>query len=303
MSLRNKVTEVCAKQGWGQQVWGQPALGERLPNLPRSAWRLAVIGVVAVAVSAVLFVAFAAGLVPRVLGGNTLRVTGDALLPDIANGEVIVVRGIASAEVCPKVNTQQIVAYMPMEGSSKVATGRVTAKSVGQFSDGTKCRFNLADNSISPNQVRGTLLYKVPGLGPAQDWAKGNMALASGAAGTLLIGAWAATNNRKNKVIDFSNSGRHLKTATLTKPNTKLNNKPKQTTITKEVTAQPETKPDIITPPPVINRLAILQKREAQLFEHEFALREARLAYRESCLNQAPSQGRHLRRAAPPPEV
>jgi len=274
----------------------------------RSAWQWITGSIWALLVAVVLFAAIAAGLVPRLVDGAALRVTDDAMSPHFSAGDVVVVKGIDSADLCAQSNLNQVIAYLPVSGSPELAMRRVVSKSVGQFSDGTKCRLSVRgedrfaeEQSISPAQVRGVPLYRVPKLGLAQDWASANPPLAYGAAGTLLLGGWLVSNPRKVKVNSVksrapkqdkshSKSNKSHQMAKLAQPADAISPaavpEAPVTCVGRHLKENiGKNLPPLIVPPACVNRVELLQNREAKIREHELALREARVAYRESILH------------------
>lgn len=152
------------------------------------------VGAVAGLVVIVLVVALL--IVPRVLGGASLTVLTGSMSPVLEPGDVAVVRGVATADVCQDVSIGQIVTYLPDPDDPALITHRVVGKTVGTFDDGTTCRLvtqgdanSAVDDPVSPVQVRGVLLYAVPWLGLAREWAVDHASLlvAGGVALLLLL--------------------------------------------------------------------------------------------------------------------
>jgi len=242
----------------------------------RSPWQWVARGVWVLAISVVLLAVISAVLMPRVLGGAAVTVAGNGLAPQVAAGELVVARGVDPGEACAaKVN--DVLLYLPKPASSTTALHRVTAKSVGQFPDGTRCRLTVADGGhetlISPEQVRGTMAYHVPKLGTAWDWAEGHTALAFGAVGTVMLGGWAITNPSKVKVtgLPSGHSAQSFSSEKLQTQNFSI------AETTGSINSGRHLK-KVIAPE---DRANVLLARETQIYEHEIALREAKLAHRE----------------------
>ena len=149
---------------------------------------------IGVAVGSVLVLFIAVMLVvPRLNNGQALTVMSGSMAPAINAGDVIVVRGLNPQEVCQEIQMGEIVTYFPHENDPTLITHRIVDKIAGHYPDGTNCRLvpkgddnNTADEMISPEQVRGQLMYNIPKVGWVNDWvAKNQKQAAIGALGVI----------------------------------------------------------------------------------------------------------------------
>ena len=150
---------------------------------------------VAIGAVLVLFIAVLV-VVPRFYDGQALTVMSGSMAPAINAGDVIVVRGLNPDEVCREIQMGEIITYFPKENDPTLITHRVVDKIAGHYPDGTNCRLipqgdanNTPDDPVSPEQVRGQLMYDVPKVGWARDWVSHNTKTA--AIGVLgVVGAY-----------------------------------------------------------------------------------------------------------------
>jgi signal peptidase len=150
----------------------------RRPPWYRSPWRVAG-GALATALAvAVAALVLALLVVPRLTGGAALTVLTGSMVPALAPGDVVVTRGVAAGDVCADVGVGTVVTFLPRPGDPELITHRVVGKTIGTFDDGTACRLitqgdanSAVDDPVSPQQVRGVLLYRLPGLGWVRQWA------------------------------------------------------------------------------------------------------------------------------------
>jgi len=158
-----------------------------------SPWQIAIRAVgVAVGSVLVLFIV-ALVVVPRIYSGQALTVMSGSMAPSINAGDVIVVRGLEPEDVCREIQMGEIVAYFPHQNDPTLVTHRIVDKIAGHYPDGTNCRLipqgddnNTPDNPISPEQVRGQLMYDIPKVGWARDWVSRNTKTAAvGALGVI----------------------------------------------------------------------------------------------------------------------
>ena len=169
--------------------------------------------VVGAALSGVL-VLVVAGLVvllvvlPKSAGGTAMTVLTGSMQPTLRPGDVVVVRGVDTADVCDKVKVGDVVTFLPEPGDPSTVTHRVVAKTVGTFDDGTTCRLvtqgdanNTADEPISPEQVRGVFWYGLPRLGWAKQWVLDNPTVVLGALAVVVVVSWLAPRRRTTRVI------------------------------------------------------------------------------------------------------
>jgi signal peptidase len=189
-------------------------------RIPRSwyesPWRIAG-RAVSIAFVVTLFALIAALLVvPRVSGGTSLTVLTGSMEPTFAPGDVVAVRGVAPDQVCAEIGVGDIVTYLPEPGDPALITHRVVGKTVGTFDDGTHCRLitqgdanSAADAPVSPEQVRGAMLYSLPALGWVRQWATDNIVVLGVALGAALLGygAWTTFRRPRTRVIMTSGRG------------------------------------------------------------------------------------------------
>ncbi|GAB2470766.1 signal peptidase I [Xylanimonas ulmi] len=163
-----------------------------------SPWQIAARAVSAALTVAVVGLVVAVAVIPQVAGGASLTVLTSSMEPALSPGDVVAVRGIEPSAVCSDVGIGEVVTYFPEPGDPALITHRVVGKSFGAFDDGTPCRLvtqgdavGVTDDPVSPAQVRGVLLYKVPWLGYARAWTADHISLAIAvtvlALGTYLV--------------------------------------------------------------------------------------------------------------------
>ena len=160
--------------------------------------------VVLVAVGLVVLLA----VVPKATGGAALTVLTGSMQPTLRPGDVIVVRGVETADVCGKVSVGDIVTFLPEPDDPSLVTHRVVAKTVGTFDDGTSCRLvtqgdanSATDRPISPAQVRGVLWYGLPRLGWVKQWAVDNPSTLLGITVAAAVVWWLLPRRRSSRVI------------------------------------------------------------------------------------------------------
>ncbi|OYC97735.1 signal peptidase I [Microbacterium sp. Yaish 1] len=174
-----------------------------------SPWRIALRAVFSAVVVIAIAAVVALVAVPRVSGGDALTVLSGSMEPTFSAGDVIVVAGADPATVCTDVSIGSIVTFFPEPNDPTLVTHRVVGKTIGSFADGTDCRLitqgdanTTADAPVSPEQVRGTFLYGIPGVGWIRQWIAENPLLAAGGLAAL-IAAWLlwAPRRRRTTVI------------------------------------------------------------------------------------------------------
>jgi signal peptidase len=242
-----------------------------------SPWRIAARAVSLAVTIAVVLVAVAVFLIPRMLGGTSLTILTGSMEPTLAPGDVVVVRGIAADQVCSQVRIGQIVTYLPTPGDPSLITHRVIAKTIGTFDDGTSCRLitqgdanTAVDSPVSPAQVRGVFLYGVPKLGWARQWV-GDHLPAVGVAGLALIVGyliWSNTRPARTRVVAYpGGAGPGLGSAGLPSVSAPPGGFGSDTA---QVAAR--------SPAPMSEAEWELRLREVAVREREVAIREAELA-------------------------
>jgi len=145
---------------------------------------------------------------PKVTGGAALTVLTGSMQPTLRPGDVVVVRGIDTADVCRQVSIGDIITYLPKADDPGLITHRVVAKTVGTFDDQTTCRLitqgdanSAADDPISPKQVRGVFWYGLPRLGWAKQWLVDNPAVVVVAMLVVAAAWWLVPRRRPARVV------------------------------------------------------------------------------------------------------
>ncbi|WP_263118380.1 signal peptidase I [Cellulomonas fimi] len=174
-----------------------------------SPWRIAGQAVSSALVIALIAVVVALLGVPRLTGGASLTVLSGSMEPTFAPGDVLVVRGVTGDDVCTDVGVGDVISYFPEPGDPTLISHRVVGKSIGDVGDGTRCRLvtrgdanTAVDAPVSPEQVRGVLLYGVPKLGWVRQWAGEHVQTLMVAAAVALIGwgVWSSTRRPRTRV-------------------------------------------------------------------------------------------------------
>lgn len=164
-------------------------------------------------VALVVVVVGAVFVVPRLAGGISLTVLTGSMQPTISPGDVVVVSGVAQTDVCSTVKVGQVITYTPDANKPDLITHRVVSKQVGTFEDGTSCRLitqgdanSMADEPVSPGQVRGVLMYVVPKLGWVRQWMSEHSQMVMIAGGLLFLGylVWGAARPTKTRVVAYT---------------------------------------------------------------------------------------------------
>lgn len=239
--------------------------GRRTPMRVRrswydSPWRIAgqalssALVIVLIALTVALFV------VPKLTGGTSMTVLSGSMEPTFAPGDVIVVKGVDTGDVCAEVGVGDIVTYFPEQDDPTLISHRVVGKTVGTFEDGTDCRLvtqgdanSAVDEPVSPEQVRGVFLYGIPKLGWLRQWAGDNVQALMIAGAVLLIGwgLWSTVRRPKTRVYALPGTG----------------------------PAAPTTPAAPAAPAPDAAPADDLRLRELELRERELALRERELDF------------------------
>ncbi len=108
-------------------------------------------------------------LIPALNSGSAVAITSGSMTPAISAGDLVVNRGIETAEVCGSIRAGDVITYnRPGDG---LITHRVYAVEPGTNSV-NECRIitqgdanTQVDSPISPAQVRGIMLYRLPLVG------------------------------------------------------------------------------------------------------------------------------------------
>lgn len=146
-------------------------------------------------------------VLPALTGGAALTVLSGSMRPTISPGDVVVVRGLAPEEVCTEVEVGDVVTYFPEPEDPALVTHRVVAVEPGGL-DVAGCRLLTqgddnpgVDRPVSPEQVRGLMLYGVPYLGTARQWAQEHpwVVLSAAAAAACVLVAPRPCRRRRTK--------------------------------------------------------------------------------------------------------
>jgi signal peptidase len=182
-----------------------PSRRRRPPRAPwyDSPWRILGTAVGTALTLAVALLVVALVVVPRVSGGAALTVLSGSMEPGLAPGDVAVTRGIDPGAVCAEVGVGTVVTYLPRPDDPALITHRVIGKTIGTFDDGTACRLitqgdanTAVDDPVSPEQVRGVLLYGVPRLGWVRPWVAEHPAVVVALVALAVVGYGVAASVR-----------------------------------------------------------------------------------------------------------
>ena len=211
------------------------------------------------------------GVLPRATGGAALTVLTGSMQPTLRPGDVVVVRGVHTADVCDKVGVGDIVTFLPEPGDPSTITHRVVAKTVGTFDDGTSCRLvtqgdanNTADEPISPQQVRGIFWYGLPKLGWAKQWVVGNPTTVLGIVAAAAIVWWLLPRRRSTRVVTVPSGPASGTSGPASGPTPSPTSGPASTVLGAPTAVAPDDH--------------VPSERELALREREVAVREAELA-------------------------
>lgn len=140
-------------------------------------------GVGMVALIALLLLAVAVAVVPRVLGGAALTVLSGSMEPTYAPGDLVI--------SVPQDSYREgdVVTFQPVPGDPTLITHRVVAVHYGnEISFTTRGDANGADDEpISSEQIMGKVIYSIPYLGYVSSAAGGNRAAIVSVAGVGLL--------------------------------------------------------------------------------------------------------------------
>ena len=140
-------------------------------------------GVGMAALIALLALAVAVAVVPRVLGGAALTVLSGSMEPTYAPGDLVI---SAPQE---RYREGDVVTFQPDPGDPTLITHRIVAVHFGnETSFTTRGDANGADDDpISSEQIMGTVIYSIPYLGYVSSAAGGNRAAIVSVAGVGLL--------------------------------------------------------------------------------------------------------------------
>ncbi|MBO3094186.1 signal peptidase I [Cellulomonas dongxiuzhuiae] len=134
---------------------------------PRDSWSSGVLSAVTTAlVLAVLVLAVALTVVPRMLDGAALTVLTGSMVPTYDPGDVVVVRGVKDAAT--EVRVGDVVSFQPLPDDPTLVTHRVV--SFRSTADGprwvTRGDANGADDEpLQAQQIKAEVVYHVPYVG------------------------------------------------------------------------------------------------------------------------------------------
>ena len=143
--------------------------------------------VAAGAVLAVLLVA-----VPRFLDGLALTVLTGSMEPGIHPGDVVVTSGINESNIS-ELKVGDVITFLPYPDDPTLVTHRIVAVSAGAngtayVTKGDNNNSNDPWGAMTATQIRGKVVYVVPYVGFARQWAGDNAGWVVTAVGVLLIG-------------------------------------------------------------------------------------------------------------------
>jgi len=152
-------------------------------------------------------------VVPKVTGGMSLTVLTGSMEPNINPGDIVVTRGITTAQAAG-LKVGQVITFLPYPDNPMLVTHRITAKSadakgVSFTTKGDNNNDTDAWDPVHDYQVRGQVLYTVPKLGWVRQWVGNKISwLVIGLAIVLIgYGVFAfATAGRKGKQTDDDDS-------------------------------------------------------------------------------------------------
>lgn len=108
--------------------------------------------------------------VSAVWGGQPVAVTSGSMVPALAPGTLVVNRGVDAATACEQIHEGDVVTYT-LYGAGQV-THRVTEIVPAPDREGPACRFTVQgdanaqpDAAVTPEQLRGVMVYALPLLG------------------------------------------------------------------------------------------------------------------------------------------
>jgi len=113
-------------------------------------------------------------VVPKVTGGMSLTVLTGSMRPGINPGDVVVTRGVDTAQAA-NLNIGDVITFLPYPDDPTLVTHRIIGKAIGAsgvsfITQGDNN--NVADSwgPVHDFQVRGDVLYVVPKVGWARQW-------------------------------------------------------------------------------------------------------------------------------------
>jgi len=131
-------------------------------------------------------------VVPRFLDGLSLTVLTGSMEPGIRPGDVVVTAGVNEGNIS-QLKVGDIITFLPFPDDPTLVTHRVIALTAGADGPGfvTKGDNNNSEDPWGPmtaTQIRGKVVYVIPYVGYAREWAGDNAVWVVTAVGVLLIG-------------------------------------------------------------------------------------------------------------------
>ncbi|MCL1923534.1 MAG: signal peptidase I [Propionibacteriaceae bacterium] len=149
-------------------------------------------GVLTLLMVAMLALAAALVVVPKIMGGVSLTVLTGSMEPDIHPGDVVVTRGV-DEETARELHIGDVIVFLPYPDDPTVVTHRIVAKSV---SSNSVAFITQGDNNNAPDywgpvgthQVRGEVMYVVPKVGLVRQWVGNHVGWVIPVVACLLLG-------------------------------------------------------------------------------------------------------------------
>ncbi len=192
-------TQATAAAGTASPAAARARAGRRRGPGPLERVASVVLGVVMVAL---VVLAGAVVVVPRVLGATPLTVLSGSMEPALSPGDVVVVRPVDPGEL----RTGDVVTVQPVSGDPTLVTHRV----VQVDRDGTDVTGlvtrgdanGAADAPLVPDQVMGRVAYSVPLVGHATNVSWGPTAVTVLAVALLVYAAVALVRPGRGRPTD-----------------------------------------------------------------------------------------------------
>lgn len=194
-------TQATAAAGTASPAAARARAGRRRGRGPLGRVASVVLGVVMVAL---VVLAGAVVVVPRVLGATPLTVLSGSMEPALSPGDVVVVRPVDPDEL----RTGDVVTVQPVSGDPTLVTHRVVqvdrdgADVTGLVTRGDAN--GAADAPLVPDQVMGRVAYSVPLVGHATNVSWGPTAVTVLAVALLVYAAVALVRPDRGRPTDPS---------------------------------------------------------------------------------------------------
>ena len=147
-------------------------------------------GLITFLMLALLGLAVALVVVPRIMGGMSLTVLTGSMEPGIRPGDVVVTRGVGTDDA-RDLSIGDVIVFLPYPDDPTLVTHRIMSMSVSAegYSFVTQGDANNSPDPWGPvfdYQVRGEVVYKIPWIGHVRQWFSG-----LGGVGVWIIPAFA----------------------------------------------------------------------------------------------------------------